>query len=197
MTNISDDYLQLSRTYFLESTSCIKSKIYRMSIIASHLSIYCAAYFISLDCGGFQETKKNPTLDQIIEYLDNKKYPDAYFDDICYISAIRNSIAHPNKWFSFKREGPINNCVMKIKVEKDDIPNSKKKMYSISVTNNLEQLKDIASDVHEKTRKILIYFGISPNTGTVLDKKKYIESEMERMTGIKNIDLEEIFKHKM
>ena len=70
-------------------------------------------------------------------------------------------------------------------------------MYSISVTNNLEQLKDIASDVHEKTRKILIYFGISPNTGTVLDKKKYIESEMERMTGIKNIDLEEIFKHKM
>ena len=48
----------------------------------------------------------------------------------------------------------------------------------------------------KKTRKILIYFGISPNTGTVLDRKKYIESELKRMTGIKNLDLEEIFKHK-
>ena len=193
---MSDDYLQLSRAYFRESNSCIKSKIYRMSIIASHLSIYCAAYFISLDHGGFQETKKNPTLDQIIKYLDEKKYFDAHFDDICYISAVRNSIAHPNKWFSFEREGPINNCIMHIKVIKDDIPNSKKKMYAISVSDNLEQLKASASDVHEKTRKILIYFGISPNTGTVLDRKKYIESELKRMTGIKNLDLEEIFKHK-
>ena len=85
---------------------------------------------------------------------------------------------------------------MHIKVIKDDIPNSKKKMYAISVSDNLEQLKASASDVHEKTRKILIYFGISPNTGTVLDRKKYIESELKRMTGIKNLDLEEIFKHK-
>ena len=48
----------------------------------------------------------------------------------------------------------------------------------------------------KKLEIILIYFGISPNTGTVLDRKKYIESELKRMTGIKNLDLEEIFKHK-
>ena len=44
--------------------------------------------------------------------------------------------------------------------------------------------------------KLFFEFGISPNTGTVLDRKKYIESELKRMTGIKNLDLEEIFKHK-
>ena len=43
---------------------------------------------------------------------------------------------------------------MNIKVIKDDIANSKKKMYAISVSDNLEQLKASASDVHEKTRKI-------------------------------------------
>ena len=67
-----------------------------------------------------------------------------------------------------------------------------------TVSDNLDiELKAVANDVHEKTRKILICFAISPDTGTVLDRKKYVESEMEKMTGMKNIDLEEIFKHKM
>ena len=191
MTEIRNTFHELAGVYFVESNSCIDSKAYRMTIMASGHSVYWAMYYQLLKQGKFNQDDKIIEFNRVIDCVKSIKSLSKFYTDINYIRHARNAIAHPDEFMIFQKTETDDGCQFNAVIKKPNIPDIKKKIFLASISNDLCVLKDIAYDIHDKTKKILLELGLNPDNRTVIIKKNIFENMLKQYTGI-DVDSEKL-----
>ena len=192
MTEIRNTFYELAGVYFVESNSCINSKSYRMAIMASGHSVYWAMYYELLKQGKFNQDSEIIGFNNVINCIKDIKSLSKFYTDVNHIRHARNAIAHPDEFMVVQKTGTCHDYQFEVVIKKPNIPNIKKKIFLASISNNLCSLKDIAYDVHDKTKNILFKLGFNPDDRTVIIKKNAYEKMLKEYTGNTHIELENI-----
>lgn len=188
-------YRQLSNYFLREARSCFSSKAYRMAVVAAATSTHVGIYFILLDVGEFDQSKRLPSFSEVLcKARKRKDINTSILDDAEWLMHTRNAFAHPEDWL-ITESTPIPNkfgiawfdttVKTKYKIEPKNARKAKASAFIASCNNNLMSLRKMAESAIKKTEQIMMTIMGGYEFGDVEDWKKLIE---EQLGG--NIDLE-------
>ena len=190
-------YRQLTSYFLREARSCFSSKAYRMGVVAAATSTHLGIYFILLDAGEFDQSRRLPNFSEVIHKARERSLLKAsILDDAEWLMHTRNAFAHPEDWL-ITGSTPIPNQFgiawfettfkIKYKLEPKEVMKAKASAFMASCLNNLRILREIAESAIQKTEKILMSALGGHEFGNVEDWKSVIEKQLGG-----NVDLESL-----
>ena len=193
MSHLRGTYEDLSKYYLREARDCLKSKSYRMAIVAAATSIHLASYFILLVEGEYNQDDKVAKFYDVSQKIKKVRKWIEIKDDVDWLRNARNSVAHPEEWIvpEIKTDSKTGKRYYSAKPKIDDLPVVKKQVFTASMTNELGSLSKLAEESVKKSENILLSLGFPVETGSVNEMKDHIEKEVQRMTG-QDVDLEKL-----
>lgn len=196
MSSIRGTYEDLAKNYLLEARSCVNSRAYRMAIVAAATSAHTAGYFILILQGIYKQDEKMKSLSIVTEELKNSSTYNIVAADMEWLMNARNAIAHPEEWFVPETTRNTGLSMLKLSKKINDLPETKKKVFTASIVNNLASLHILADESIKKTEDVLTRFGIPFLNTDVNGLKVEIEQRIFNLTKQK-IDLEDIHRGKI
>ena len=197
MSNIRNTYEDMAKNYLLEARSCLDSRAYRMAIVAAATSAHSAGYFILLIQGIYRQDEKMKSLYEVTEELKKKSAYSGVAANIEWLMNARNAVAHPEEWFVPETtRGASGLSTLKLSEKIKNLPETKRKVFTASIINNLASLHNLANESLKKTEDVLTSFGIPFFSTDVDGLKREIEKRIFKMTQNK-IDLEDIHRGKI